>query len=70
MKHLNIRQERINKGWTLDYVGRQVGLKKTAIHAIETGKCKPSYDVLMKLCKLFNVPHEQVEQLFAVADDE
>jgi transcriptional regulator with XRE-family HTH domain len=59
MKYLNIRQERINKGkhWTQEYVGQQVGLTKVAIHDIETGKQKPSYDVLVKLETLFGKDH-------------
>lgn len=57
MKHLNIKRERINREWTQGYVGKQLGMTKTAISDIETGKRKPSYDVLVKLEDLFNKSH-------------
>jgi transcriptional regulator with XRE-family HTH domain len=69
MNELNIRQERISRGWTQVYVGQQVGVSKVAIHDIETGKQKPSYDVLLKLLALFKVEHKNVARLFAAADD-
>ena len=69
MKELNIRQERIGRGWTQGYVGQQVGVTKTAIHDIETGKAKPSYNVLIKLFALFGVEYDKVFELFAPAED-
>lgn len=57
MKQLRIRQMRVEKGWTLQNVGDAVGLNKTAIHDIETGRRKPSYDVLVKLENLFHKSH-------------
>ena len=69
MKELNIRQKRINKGWTQGYVGQQVGVTKTAIHDIETGRRKPSYNVLIKLFTLFGVEYNKVFELFAPAED-
>lgn len=48
-----IRHERKNKGWTQEYVAKQVGITKAAIHDIETGRRKPSYSVLVKLLNLF-----------------
>ena len=57
MKQLRIRQMRVEKGWTLQNVGDAVGLNKTAIHDIETGRRKPSYDVLVKLENLFQKSH-------------
>jgi transcriptional regulator with XRE-family HTH domain len=65
MSILAIRQERIKKGWTQEYVGRQVGLTKVAIHDIETGRSKPSYDILLKLLALFDVKHDGITALFA-----
>lgn len=64
MEHLNIRAERIKREWTLEYVGNEVGVTKVSIYDIETGKSKPSYDVLLKLLKLFSVDHEELSQLF------
>ena len=66
MKNLRIRQERIRRDWTQEYVGQQVGITKTAVHDIEKGNRDPSYKVLCNLEKLFNLSHRQ---LFAVADE-
>ena len=60
MTELSIRQERIKKGWTQAYVGQQVGVSKQSIHDIETGKAKPSYDVLLKLENLFGKSHRDL----------
>lgn len=57
---LMIRQERIKRNWTQAYVGKQVGLTRTAIHDIETGKQLPSYKVLVKLEDLFGLPHREL----------
>ena len=63
---LNIRQERINRGWTQQYVADAVGLSKSAVCEIETGRRKPSYDVLVKLLDLFG--YNDPRQLFAAVD--
>jgi len=63
---LMLRQERIRRGWTQEYVAKQTGLSLTAIQKIETAQRNPSYPVLVKLEDLFRLSHRQ---LFAVADD-
>lgn len=55
-----IRQERLRRGWTLDYVAEQVGLSPTAIQKIETGQRRPSYDVLVRLENVFGLTHRQL----------
>lgn len=69
--YLKIRQERIKQEWTQSYVAKKIGLTKTAVHDIETGKQRPSYDVLVKLLNLFGkkVAVKQIRELFAAADD-
>ena len=66
MKHLRMRLLRQDKGWTLQNVGDAIGLNKTAVHDIETGRRKPSYDVLVRLENLFQKSHryllEQVDE--------
>ena len=70
MNELKIRQERIEKGWTQKYVGSTVGVSKQSIYDIETGKQKPSYDVLLKLLTLFEVKHcDDISKLFAPVED-
>lgn len=51
---LVMRQERIRRGWTQDYVAEKIGTTKATVQMLETGKRKPSYDVLVKLLDLFN----------------
>ena len=51
---LMLRQERISRGWTQQYVAEKVGITKSAILLLETGKTKPSYEVLVKLLDLFD----------------
>lgn len=63
---LRIRQERILRQWTQVYVAEKVGLTKAAIHDVETGRRKPSYEVLVKLEDLFNLSHRE---LFREIDD-
>ena len=48
-----LKQERIKNGWTQEFVATQTGVTRTAYSLIETGKRKPSYDVLVKLLDLF-----------------
>lgn len=50
-----LRKERLDRGWTLEYVGKQVGVTKSSILRIETLQNKPSYDVLVKLQELFGL---------------
>lgn len=63
---LVLRQERIARNWTQDFVANYVGVTPEAIHHIETGERNPSYPVLVKLEDLFHLSHRQ---LFALVDD-
>lgn len=65
--YLQMRQEREKRKWTLEYVALKVGRTKPFIHDIETGRRKPSYEVLVKLLDLFG--YNDPRQLFAVADE-
>lgn len=58
--HLQLRQERTRRGWTLEHVAEQVGTTKQAIQLLETAQCKPSYDVLVKLEDLFHMNHRDL----------
>jgi len=66
MQTLRIRQERINKGWTLGYVADHTDITNQSVSTIERGITKPSYEVLCKLEQLFNLTHHE---LFAPAHD-
>lgn len=55
-----IRQERIKRRWSCEYVAEQVGVTAEAIRLIETGERNPSYPVLIKLENLFKLTHREL----------
>ena len=63
-----LRQERKQRGWTLAYVAKQAGVTAATIHDMETGRCKPSFEVLVKLLDLFG--YEDPRLLFGAATPE
>lgn len=64
--YLKLRQERIKHGWSQEYVAEKLDITPEAVCYMETGQRKPSYDVLVKLEKLFHRSHRT---LFAVVDE-
>lgn len=62
---LEMKQEREKRGWTQDYVAGQIGITAESVSMLETGKTKPSYDVLVKLLDLFG--YEDPRKLFGAA---
>ena len=62
-----IRQERIKRGWSIEFVAERTGLTSEAIRLIETGERNPSYPVLIKLEDLFHMNHRT---LFGAATPE
>jgi len=62
MKILFIRQERLKRCWTQDFVAKKIGTTKQTVQYLETGKIKPSYEVLVKLENLYNLSHRDLFQ--------
>lgn len=62
-----LEQERNKIGMSREQLAKKIGITSEAIRLLETGKRKPSYDVLVKLLDLFgqNDPRE----LFAEAPE-
>lgn len=60
MQITRMRQERIKNSWTLEYVASETGITNQAVSKIELGKSNPSYEVLVKLEKLFKLPHQEL----------
>lgn len=60
-----LRQERMKKGWTQEFVAKQIGTAKATVQMLETGQRKPSYDVLVKLLDLFE--YSDPRKLFGAA---
>ena len=63
--NLKLRQERLRRDWTQEYVAKKTDVTKATIQMIETGRRKPSYDVLVKLLDLFN--YDDPRKLFSAA---
>lgn len=55
MSDINImlKNERINSGFSQDYVAEQLGIRRTAITEIESGRRRVSTDELKKFCTLY-----------------
>lgn len=62
-----MKQERINRGWSCDYIAEKTGLTAEAVRLIEVGERNPSYTVLIKLEDLFQMSHRD---LFGAATPE
>lgn len=62
---LKMRQERERRGWTQGYVGEKLGITAESVSMLESGKRKPSYDVLVKLLDLFD--YSDPRELFGAA---
>lgn len=60
-----LKQERKRRGWSQQYVADEIGISRVAIHQLETGITKPSYDVLVKLLDLFE--YKDPRKLFGAA---
>lgn len=61
---LMMQLERSRRGWTQSYVAQKAGITRPMVVMLETGKRKPSYDVLVRLEDLFGMSHRE---LFAAA---
>lgn len=68
---LQIRQERIKRDWTLEFIAQKIGLTTSTVSDIEKGRCKPSFDVLVKLLNLFGYKKtaKTIVNLFSVVND-
>ena len=60
---LMLRQERIDRGWSQKSVAEQIGLTQTTLQKIETGRRKPSFDVLVKIEDLFGMDYRDLFNL-------
>ena len=56
---------RAERDWTQEELGRQAGVSRQAINAIETGKYDPSLPLAFRLGRLFDMP---IEELFFAED--
>ena len=51
--HRKIKQYRKKKRWTMRQVAEELGITESCYCLYENGKRKPSFDVLVKLAKIY-----------------
>ena len=51
---------RAEQGWTQEELGRQLGVSRQAVNALETEKHDPSLDLAFRISKRFELPVEQI----------
>lgn len=52
---INIRNLRIKKEYSQEYVGDRLGIGQVAYHKLENGKTKLKLDTILKLATIFEV---------------
>ncbi len=55
-----MRALRTDQGWTQEELGRQLGVSRQAVNAIETEKHDPSIDLAFRIAALFGRGVEEV----------
>lgn len=51
---------RVERGWTQEQLGQQLGVSRQAVIAIESDKHDPSLDLAYRIAALFACPVEEV----------
>lgn len=59
---LTLRAARVNAGLTQEQVHERLGISRSTLHRMETGKSSPKYITLCALCRLYGVPVEQIKK--------
>lgn len=57
---------RVERDWTQEDLGRELGVTRQAIIAIERGKYDPSLPLALRIAKLFQ---KRVEEIFFLDED-
>ena len=65
--YLTIKQERLARGWSQQFVANRIHISKQMVHDLENGRRKPSYDVLVKLLNLFG--YDDPRKLFEIVEN-
>jgi len=50
----DLKQARVNRGWSQRDLGSRLGMPQAHISAIESGKIIPRYDTVIELARIFN----------------
>lgn len=65
--YLTIKQERLARGWSQQFVANQIHISKQMVHDLENGRRNPSFNVLVKLLNLFG--YDDPRKLFEVVEN-
>ena len=57
----NVKQFRINRGWSQEELAEKIGIRRQAIYDIESGRYLPNTAIALRLARVFNC---RVEDLF------
>lgn len=58
---ITLKAARVNAGMTQTEVGAKLGCARSTITSWEQGKTSPRADVLVRLCRLYDVPIERIK---------
>lgn len=62
---LNLREIRTEKGYSLNKLSRLSGVSRVYISQIESGRYRPTIQVICKLCKGLNVtPNDLIKHIY------
>ena len=51
---------RVERGWTQEQLGRELGVSRQAVNALETEKHDPSLDLAYRIAAIFELPVETI----------
>ena len=51
---------RVERGWTQEQLGQELGVSRQAVNALETEKHDPSLDLAYRIAVLFSQPIENI----------
>lgn len=66
---LKIRELRKDRGWTIDQMAEMIGVSKSHLSEVETGKKNPSSPLMDTLAALFEVDVVKLYDAGPLADD-
>lgn len=57
---VSLKAARVNADMTQDQAGKALGVSKSTIINWERGDSSPKYEMMLKICSLYNVPLDNI----------